>query len=127
MSGRGDLFDERHFSWPDLPGDPEKEAGLPWFWFLDVGEARAYLGLFTLVNLLWVGMVVSFWIMHSRTLWTVLVVPAAIAWVAYLRLWIGLCRRVRPPLPPLQWFMAGWVNRRVRHCLQLARDLVADR
>jgi hypothetical protein len=124
---RAAIFEEHHFRWPEQPGDPEKDARLPWFWFVDVGEARAYLALFALVNTLGSGIFVSVWILHSRTLWALLVGPATCVWLAYTWLWIGLCRRVRPPLNRRQWFMGGWLNPRVRHCVQLARELVTDR
>src|SRR5438874_92231 len=109
-AGGPELFEERQFRWPEQPGDPAKEARLPWFWFMDVGEARIYLALFTLVNVFWLGLVTSMWILHNQMLWLALAVPATLTWLAYLRLWIGLCKRVRPPLDRKQWFMAGWLN-----------------
>jgi hypothetical protein len=121
------LFEERHFAWPEKPGNPVREAKLPWFWFTDRREALAYVGLCAAVHLMWVALVVSHWVLHNDTLWLVLAWPATFVWLAYLRLWIDLCKRVRPRLPRHHWFMAGYANPRVRHCVQLALEEISDR
>lgn len=133
MSGWGPgghvpLFDERGFEPPEPPPVSKAEAAakLPWFWFLDVDEAKAFIRLFGLGQTLGFVLVLNFWIFKSPVLFWLVFPPAMVVQVLYLRVWIGLCQRAQPRLSRWQWFMSGWANPRTRHCLAVARGLVTD-
>jgi hypothetical protein len=120
------LFEERHFSWPDLPGNPEREAKLPWFWFTDVGEARTYLQLWWVWQSIAVLLFLNVWLVRNHTLGFVLLACLLASQAAFLRVWIPLCRRATPPVGRWDWFLAGWFNPKSRHCLLTAWDVIRE-
>jgi hypothetical protein len=120
------LFEERHFSWPEQPGNPKREANLPWFWFTDVGEAQTYLTLWWLwQGLTFLGLMNLFFV-HNLVAGLILWSSVIVSQVLFMRVWVPLCRRADPNLSKWNWFAAGWFNPRSRHCLLLAWNLVEE-
>jgi hypothetical protein len=120
------IFEERHFSWPDQPGNAKREAKLPWFWFTDVGEARTFLQLWWVWQAcLWL-LFINFWFVKNHVVGLALLVCTPVAQVMFMRVWVPLCQRAQPPLGKWQWFTGNWFNPRARHCLLLAWDVVRE-
>jgi hypothetical protein len=120
------LFDEHRFAWPEQPGDPEREAALPWFWFTDVGEAKTYLRLWWLLQLLGTIGFINLLFFRHLAVGMVVVTGLVCTQVAFLRIWIPLCRRAHPPLGRRDWFSASWFNPKSRHCLLVAWGMVSE-
>ena len=120
------LFDERHFTWPEQKRTPKWESKLPWVWFLDVDEARLYLRLWWIWQGLTFLVFVNVWFVHNTLAGLILLPSVIAAQLAFLRVWVPICKRADPPLGKWHWFAAGWWNPRARHCLLVARDLVME-
>ena len=120
------LFEERHFSWPDQPGNPRREAKLPFFWFTDVGEARQYLQLWWLWQSIGGLLFLNFWLVKNHAVGFVLLGCLVLAQTAFLRVWIPLCKRASPPPNKWDWFAANWFNPKSRHCLLMAWDVIKE-
>jgi len=125
--GRGALFDERGFAWPELPGNPKREAKLPWFHFHDVDEARDYLGILGAETVLGTLLFVN-WLFFKNDwiAWGLFPVLLAVQ-VVHHRMWVGLCKRARPQLGRWHWWMTGAFSPQRWQCVSQARSMLRDR
>jgi hypothetical protein len=125
--GSGALFDERGFRWPDPPGNPKREAKLPWFHFHDVHEARDYLSSLAVMQVLGILLLINgVFIKNPRFGWPVFL-GLLVVQVVHRRIWYDLCKRAVPPPARYHRWTIGVGNLRMWQCVAQARAMLQDR